>query len=92
MSGANQSIALGESNDDELRDAIRETLRDWPGQIVSHWRGVAGSVELERLVVELGGDQVLVEAENYEGITLTGPTLLVTALSAEIQRRYRAPR
>jgi hypothetical protein len=46
----------------------------------SDW-GVAGSQELETMSIQLRGDVVIIEAETYVGLSISGPDVLVDEIT-----------
>lgn len=87
------TVILGDEHDDNLRAALRAVLmeNDVAG-LASAW-GVGGSQELETLRVRLGNDLIIVEAETYVGLSLTGCKAAVDDLARQVRDRLgrRAP-
>lgn len=82
MVNVNQTtIVLGDEFDDDLRADVQDVLRSLGALSSSQdeW-GVAGSQEVETIAVKLRGKEVLVEAETYVGLSITGPDDLVTEI------------
>ena len=79
-------VVLGNEYDDKLRERLLEVLQEMGAKPTDHWKGVGGSQELERLEVNLEAKSVVVEAETYVGLTITGDAVLVD----DVARRVRA--
>lgn len=79
-----KTIHLGATDDARLRDALRDTLQNRGATTIDRSWGVGGSVELETLTVRIGDECIVIEAETFEGLTLTGPPALAAELAGEI--------
>jgi hypothetical protein len=80
-------ILLGAEYDDALREALMETLREFNAVEISHWYGVGGSQEVERLDVQLHGARVEVEAETYVGLSISGEPRVIARIAARVRQR-----
>src|SRR5687767_402716 len=82
-----KTVVLGREYDRDLRDVVIGVLRE-QGAISrnSSW-GVAGSQELATLEADLGGHTIVVEAETYIGLSITGEADLVDRLAALVRCR-----
>lgn len=78
-------VVLGNEYDDKLRKRLLEVLRGMGAKSTDHWTGVGGSQELERLEVDLAGKTLIVEAETYIGLTITGDAALVDDVTRRVQ-------
>jgi hypothetical protein len=83
-------VVLGPEHDAELRNALMETLRELDGHITDRSWGVAGSQEIERLDLIVNGERVIVEAETYMGLSLSGSAAVVQLIVTALQRRRGA--
>jgi hypothetical protein len=82
------TAVLGDEYDLPLRQELIEVLQSLSGlQIDSQW-SVAGSQELDCFTVEIFGSNLVVEAETYIGLTITGPEEIV----AKVQRALGSKR
>lgn len=87
MSEITKTIILGAEYDESLRNALRVVLVGHGGACVESLFGVGGSQEIETFSVRLGDDLVVVEAETYVGISISGPQNLVSEIALEVKRR-----
>jgi len=81
---------LGDEYDDKLRKALLDTLREFSAQASDHWHGVGGSQEIERLEVEVEGENIEVESETYVGISIAGNEEIVNRIAARVRQRMSA--
>jgi hypothetical protein len=91
MVNVNQtSVVLGDEFDDDLRADVQDVLRSLGAVSFGQedW-GVAGSQELEKMTFILQGKAVLVEAETYVGLSMTGPDDLVTEIKNMVDAKQR---
>ena len=79
------TLILGDEYDDDLRAALRAVLSDVV-RFPSSW-GVGGSQELETLRVISGDDLIVVEAEIYVGLSLTGRKGAVEDVARQVRER-----
>jgi hypothetical protein len=80
-------IVLGPEHDQSLQEALRDVLRGLGATSIRHDWGVAGSQQLEELAVDIGAQRVLVEAETYIGLSITGPPELVDGIAKLLNER-----
>jgi hypothetical protein len=78
---------LAEEWCDDLVTATNGVLRDMGGHKISNSWGVGGSQEVEVTKWRLGWRTIIVEAETYIGLTITGPDELVRQIADEVARR-----
>jgi hypothetical protein len=79
------TIRLGDEFDDALRDAVRTALDDLgavPGEV--SW-GIGGSQEIEQIAAVIDGEDVIVEAETYAGLTITGAEATVRRVALAVR-------
>lgn len=82
-----ETIILGDEYDDALRGALHAVLvRNGAVGIDKFW-GVAGSQEIENLVVRLGSDLITIEAETFVGLTVTGSKAVVEDIALQVRRQ-----
>lgn len=84
------TLILGDEFDERLRDALMDVLAEMGANITDKSFGVGGSQELESLVVDVVGKSVIVEAETYVGISITGESTLVDQIAEMVKRRLDA--
>lgn len=80
-----RTVTLGREYDDALKKALADLLQRMGAVEIRHERGHAGSQDVEVLEVAIGEARVVIEAETYMGLSVTGPEEIV----AEIDRRLR---
>lgn len=81
-----RTVIVGAEHDDRLRERVGEVLRSLGAKKRNHTWGVGGSQEIETLEVEIGGELVVVEAETYMGLSISGPVEVVQAIEALLPR------
>ncbi len=74
-----KTIMLGNEYDDALRDALRAVLLELGASWGASTWGVGGSQMVETVEVIIDGGRLLVEAETYMGLSITGEEPLVSA-------------
>jgi acetolactate synthase small subunit len=67
-----KTVILGAEFDQDLRQRVMDAMRELGASVTSGNRAVAGSQEIETLVVDLHGHAITVEAETYIGLSVTG--------------------
>lgn len=73
-------IVLGDEFDGALRERTCRVLREAGARLASSERGIGGSQEV---VIEewiLGGAKLILEAETYMGLSLSGPDHLLARI------------
>lgn len=83
-----KTVILGDEYDDALRERLLITLRALGAEMIDGSWAVAGSQELESCRVRLDGEELVVEAETYVGLSLTGPAELADRVAAAIVAAY----
>ncbi len=69
------------------RAALLDVLRELGAYVRPSLRGMAGSQQLESIEVKLDGRSLLVEAETYIGLSVTGEPDLVALVASELAKR-----
>ena len=82
------TLILGPEFDDSLRADLKMVLSDLGATFGQLDWSVGGSQEIESMKVSVYGQSLLIEAETYVGLSISGPGQLV----AEIERRIKARR
>lgn len=77
MASERKTVVLGPEWDQVLRARVFEVLNRIGAIAAERGWGVGGSQEIELVEVSLGEDVLLVEAETYIGLTITGPKIIV---------------
>ncbi|HDR8973235.1 hypothetical protein SB768_19315 [Burkholderia sp. SIMBA_043] len=70
-------IVVGDEYDEALRKALSIAISEIGAEVVDKSGGVAGSQDLEVLVINVGGETIKIEAETFVGISVEGPELTV---------------
>ena len=79
----NQTIILGNEYDDKLRNALRATLIEFGGKITNNlW-----VPDFEQLKVNIEGKDIIVEAETYIGLSVSGESSLVQRIATRVKER-----
>ena len=72
------TVDLGD--DDKKLEALMLVLRELGGtELDSSW-GVGGSVVLETLKIKIETGEVSIEADNYQGVSISGPHKIVSEI------------
>jgi hypothetical protein len=85
-----ETVRLGNEYDNTLRDALGVVLTEMSSQRASSDWMLAGSQELDRTRVNIGGRALLIESETYIGLTITGETSLVQEIARRVAERIKA--
>lgn len=72
-----ETIRLGDEHDEILREGLRNVLKSMSAVIESSQKGIAGSQEVEIVRAIIGGKSVIIEAETYIGLSITGEPSLI---------------
>ncbi|KVD69734.1 hypothetical protein WS62_13720 [Burkholderia sp. ABCPW 14] len=70
-------IVVGDEYDEALRKALSTAISEIGAEVVNKSGGVAGSQDLEVLVINVGGNIVTIEAETFVGISVEGAESVV---------------
>lgn len=84
-----KTVCLGDEYDSRLRDSLLNVLKTMGGTSSSTSYGVGGSQEIETLEVMIDGEKVVVEAETYIGLMVTGRAELVDRIAELVSARSR---
>jgi len=82
-----EKIVLGDEYDVELRKTLFEVLQKLGATEIEKSSGVAGSQEVQTFCAKVGAKSVLVEAETYIGLSLTGDPFLVREVAHRVRQR-----
>jgi hypothetical protein len=77
MEGDTKTVVLGTEWDDALRARLLEVLRALGAQLQDRRSALAGSQGIDTFDIVIDGRHLMVEAETYIGLSLTGPPDLV---------------
>ena len=80
------SVTFGPEHDEEVWRRAKAALKAVGATRRSSDWGVAGSQEIDTLVVDLDGRELTLEAETYVGVTLTGDEEQVRRVEAAFNK------
>jgi hypothetical protein len=89
--GSQETIVLGHEYDDKLRLTLVQLLRELGATGLEETWGLAGSQEISSAKAQLGGKPLLIEAETYIGLSITGDPNLVRQIAATVRERLHRP-
>jgi len=78
---------LGNEYDDVLRQAVLDCLGVMGADIAARQFGFGGSQIIETMKITLGKDLLVVEAETYVGLSVSGEARLVDRLASMVAER-----
>lgn len=82
-----KKLVLGDEYDDALRQALLDCLTGLGADITARQFGLGGSQIIETTKVSLGKDLLVVEAETYVGLSISGESRLVDRVAALVSER-----
>jgi len=82
-----KKLVVGREYDKALRHALFELLAELGAQIAARQWGLGGSQILETAKVSIGKDTLVVEAETYVGLRLSGEARVVDRVAALLAAR-----
>jgi len=77
---------LASEHDLAATNALQSVLREMGAEQVSRSWGVAGSQEVNTLHFTCGDEPLVVEAETYVGLSITGDSQLVELIAHRVRR------
>jgi len=80
-------LILGNEYDDKLRQALTDCLATMGAHTAADQRGLGGSQIIETKKIYLGKDLIVVEAETYVGLSISGEARLVDRIAAALAAR-----
>lgn len=83
------TLILGDENDDSLREVLKEVLDGLGASLLRKDWGVGGSQVVETYELAIDGERVVVEAETYVGLSISGPWSLVRRVGDALLERYK---
>lgn len=86
-----KKVVLGSEYDDALRQALAECLAELGADVAARQWGLGGSQILETTKVKLGRDTLVVEAETYVGLSISGESRLVDRVASLMAARAPKP-
>jgi len=82
-----KKIVLGSEYDDVLRQALLDCLAALGADLAARQWGLGGSQIIETLKISLGKDLLVVEAETYVGLSISGEARVVDRVAAVLAAR-----
>jgi len=82
-------VKLGEVDDQKVFDALSAALESEGGVLIDENWGVAGSVELSTWKYKFGNIKILIEAETYQGLEISGEKELVERIISKMEGKLR---
>lgn len=83
-------VILGNEYDEALRECLIRVLKSLGATQIDKSQGIAGSQEIETLRVDLFGDTLVVEAETFVGLGISGPGPLVEKVARLVKNEMDA--
>lgn len=84
-----KKLVLGDEYDDALRHALLDTLTALGADIDARQWGLGGARIIETTKLSLGKDRLVIEAETYVGLSITGEARVVERIAALLALRPR---
>jgi hypothetical protein len=84
-----EKIILGDEYDELLKENLKEVLRELGGQIDSSGRGIGGSQEIDTVIANINGHKIIIEAETYIGLSISGDKEIVNNIAALTRTRMQ---
>jgi hypothetical protein len=86
-----KKLVLGSEYEHALRDALMACLAEMGADIAARQWGLGGSQIIETTKVSLGKDLLVVEAETYVGLSISGEARVVDRVAAMLGARTAKP-
>lgn len=80
-------LVLGDEHDERLRSVLAECLRALGADLRARQWGLGGSQIIDTTKVKIGRDWIVIEAETYVGLSITGAPRLVARIRALLKER-----
>ncbi|MQB42122.1 hypothetical protein [Rhizobium sp. ICMP 5592] len=85
-----KTVILGQEHDQKLRDTLMDVLRQLGASLISRNRAVAGSQEIETVLLQLAGQEITIEAETYVGLSITGDEKTISEILGRVRQAIRS--
>ncbi len=82
---------LGSEYDDALRQALMDCLASLGADIAARQWGLGGAQIIETMKISLGRDLIVVEAETYVGLSISGDARVVERVARLMAARSAKP-
>jgi len=77
---------VGNEYDEVALTRLQQALGDLRYFVQDQWNGTAGSQDVHQWTAVGPGGQVTIESETYVGLSVEGPSSLITELQAQYER------
>lgn len=84
--GTASTAILGDEYDEQLREKLAKALREMGAVLDGHDWSVAGSQEIDSYSVTIADQHLLVEAETFVGLSISGSRGLVDEVMAHLAK------
>lgn len=84
-----KTVILGREYDQDLKKAVMDVVRQLGASIESRNEAVAGSQEIETIVAEIAGKTIVIEAETYIGLSITGDETVIDRIAERVRSADR---
>ena len=85
MKTKHEVVILGNEYDEALRECLMRVLKSLGATRIERSQRMGGSQEIETLSVDLYGDTLVVEAETFVGLGISGPGKLVEKIASLVK-------
>ncbi len=79
-----KKLVLGDEHDEKLRQALTDCLAALGADVAVQQWGLGGSQLLETRKIYLGRNMLVIEAETYVGLSITGESRIVDGVAAAL--------
>lgn len=86
-----KKLVLGSEYDDALRHAVMDCLAALGADIAARQWGLGGAQIIETMKISLGRDLIVVEAETYVGLSISGDARVVDRVARMVAARTAKP-
>ncbi|OWV73000.1 hypothetical protein ATY77_08320 [Rhizobium sp. R634] len=80
------TVILGPEYDKTLRTTVMDVMGQLGASVESRIWSVAGSQEIETVQARLAGQQIIIEAESYIGLSITGDEDMINEISERVRQ------
>jgi len=86
-----KKLVLGSEYDDALRHALLDCLASLGADLAARQWGLGGSQIIETMKISLGRDLLVVEAETYVGLSISGEARVVDRVAVALAAKAGKP-
>ncbi|AVH45056.1 hypothetical protein [Agrobacterium tumefaciens] len=80
------TVILGPEYDKTLRTTVMDVMGQLGASVESRNWSVAGSQEIETVQARLAGQEIIIEAETYIGLSITGDEDMINEISERVRQ------